>query len=245
MRPRNFCMTLSSRQIQRFWQAGLLLLASAASLASPHEPLDAIQASVAQYLNRFYQEAGPERLEVSVNNLDPRLQLPRCEQPLALKANDSRLAGGHVTVHVRCEGERGWAIYVPAQVAIYRSVPLAARNLARGERVTTADIETRTINISQLRQGHIDDVESLLGMEVRRPINAGEAFRQAALDAPLMVRRGDQVNIELRAGSVSISTAGTAMGNGRLGERIRVRNTQSDRVLTAEVVAAGRVRTAI
>jgi flagella basal body P-ring formation protein FlgA len=162
-----------------------------------------------------------------------------------MKVSDTNFTGGNLTVHTACEGAQPWSIYVPAQVALFRRTPVASRNLDRGEIISSADISPEVVNISQLRHGQLNDYDSILGKEIKRPITQGEAFRSAALDAPMVIKRGDIVNIEIQAGAISVSSQGTAMSHGRVGDRIRVRNSQSDRIVNAQVIASGKVQTTL
>lgn len=226
------------------WILTMALLAPVQVLwATPYEDLTKLQTDVEQHLKAYYQQAGAVKLEVEVTLLDRRLQLARCPQPLAFKVNDPGFAGGHQTVLTRCDSAAPWSVYVPAQINLFRRVPVASRNLERGAVVTQGDLMIEVVNVSQLRQGQYMDAEAVVGKEVKRSINKGEPFRTAALDAPLAIKRGDQVAIELSTGAISVHSQGTAMANGRIGERIRVRNNQSDRLVTAEVVAPGKVIT--
>lgn len=223
----------------------LVALVAPETQASTSQSLDDLQKQVHRYLESHYRELSPAKLEIQVSNLDPRLQLALCTRPLSFRHSDTNNTGGNLSVHTRCEGEQPWALYLPAQVSLYRSLPVASRQLERGSLLTKSDIDMQVVNISQLRQGVVTSIDSLVGMEVKRPLAQGDAFRSAAIEAPLMVRRGESVSIELQAGAISVTTGGTAMANGRQGDRIRVRNSQSDRIVTAEVIASGRVRTAI
>jgi flagella basal body P-ring formation protein FlgA len=122
---------------------------------------------------------------------------------------------------------------------------VASRNLSRGDVIDRSDISIETINVSQLRQGYLETAANIMGQELRRPVTKGEVFRSAILDAPMVIKRGDEVSIEMQVGSISVTSSGTAMANGRVGQRIRIRNSQSDRMVSAEVVSAGKVKTAI
>lgn len=236
--------SLYAYAVKRLVALGLLLCASV-PVAAQHHNLDDVQAAVASYLQGYYSEVGAVKVEINVNPLDRRLLLAQCEQPLSMRVNDPAYAGGNQTVHTRCEGISPWAVYVPAQVSLFRRLPVAGRNLERGELVAQSDIVMEVVNTNLTRQGQVADMAGVLGKEVRRPISKGEPFRVAALESPLVIKRGDPVVIELQAGSISVNTAGTAMANGRIGDRIRVRNGQSDRIVNAQVLAAGRVMTAI
>ena len=61
------------------------------------------------------------------------------------------------------------------------------------------------------------------------------------LEAPRLVRRGERVTITARADGIDVRMAGKALMDGTAGERIRVRNINSDRVIEATVASPGMV----
>lgn len=219
----------------------IMFLLPAVACANQFHDLQLVQASVASFLNDYYADTQAEKIDIRVSNLDRRLKLAQCELPLSLTLNDPSNSGGNLTVHTRCEGTAPWSVYVPAQVSLFRELLVANRNLVRGDIVTHSDVVSEIVNTSQLRQGQIEETDNILGQEVIRPISKGEPFRNASLASPMVIKRGDPVIIELQSGSISVSSNGTAMANGRIGERIRIRNGQSDRMVSAQVIAAGRV----
>jgi len=231
---------VSARLTRNFVVSVVIALPAVVSANQFHD-LQSLQASVASFLNDYYADTQAEKIDIRISDLDRRLTLAQCEMPLSFTLNDPSNAGGNLTVHTRCEGTAPWSVYVPAQVSVFRELLVASRNLVRGDIVTRADVVSEIVNTSQLRQGQIGESDSVIGQEVKRPISKGEPFRHASLDSPMVIRRGDPVIIELQSGSISVSSNGTAMVNGRIGERIRIRNGQSDRIVSAQVVAAGRV----
>jgi flagella basal body P-ring formation protein FlgA len=254
MALRKFRMTFFGRRFacrerQRAWPKSVsgifILLMSMGSYAAQNHDLFALETNVAQYLDSHYQQSDAVKVDITVNGLDRRLQLAKCDTPLEMKVSDPTFNGGSQTVHTRCTGSTPWSIYVPAQIVLFRSMTVASRSLERGELVTAADLTTEVVNTSALRQGQLADPVNILGKEVKRPIQKGEPFRAAALEAPLVIKRGDPVIIELQAGIISVNTSGVALANGRVGDRIRVRNGQSERIVSAQVIAAGKVATAI
>jgi len=202
-----------------------------------------LKQEVASFLANEYSNAAYERVEINVGNLDQRLKIGTCNQPLHMRAQDNSGLGGNITVNVECTSGRRWSIHVPAQVYIFSAIPVAARPLTRGELVSAADITVDTVNISLIRQEFLSATELAVGKEVKRNINQGEPLRSALLDAPRAIKRGDLVELASVAGSIRVITSGTAMSDGRIGQKIRVRNTQSTRVVSARVMAPGQVET--
>lgn len=240
MGVRIFC----AKFLAKAFRASLLALLGLAGTvqAADTQSLEAIRKAVSDHLESAFADSGADRVEINVGRLDPRLKLADCPLALDLKANNPGRDGGQLTVQVRCPGERPWAIYVPAQVDLYRPVAVATRHLQRGDEVSAGDIEMVSTNTGALRQGYLGHAEAVIGQQLRRPLAEGEHFRSSILEHPLAVHRGDKVSLEARSGGIAVSTRGTAMGNGRVGEQIRVKNDRSERVIQGEIIAPGHVQ---
>lgn len=224
----------------------LLLTLLAVGLPSKAEPdwqsLQDLRQNVVSYLENHYASKEIVRTQIQVNPMDSRLRLTDCAHALVMTMNDPELRGGNVSVHTRCEAPRPWAIYVPARVSVFRSLPVSSRSLSRGHRITPADVVMEVRDTAELRQGFISQAETPVGQELRRPLAAGEAFRMGILVEPLVVSRGDHVQLSADAGAIAVVTRGTALDNGRLGEQILVRNNQSERVVKALITGPGEVK---
>lgn len=243
-----FTLRTPLRLDQRVRTAALVLAATLLGLLAPpgqadnqRQDLEHLRESVSEFLHEHYRQPGIARIEVEVGRLDQRLRLAHCGEPLTMNFNDPDRAGGNLTVHTRCPATAAWALYVPAQVSVYRPVATASRNLGRGHRIIDGDITLELKNTGRMRQGFVTGKEAILDMELRRPLREGEAFRMSILAEPLAVERGDQVRLRANAGPIEVHTSGTAMGSGRVGDQIRVRNDRSERVVRGRIVARGTV----
>lgn len=204
-------------------------------------PLHQLKQDIAQFLAKEYSVTPHERVDISVSNLDQRLRLTRCNPVFTLQ--DSTGNGGNVSVKAECESGKKWSVYIPAQVNIYREIPVAQGNIARGEVINHTHIGSHLVNVSNIRQAFLNNAADVIGKEAKRNISQGEPFKTAFLDAPTVVKRGELVSLESLAGSIKVSSAGTAMGNGRVGQKIRVRNNSSERIISGIVISQGVVQT--
>jgi flagella basal body P-ring formation protein FlgA len=75
----------------------------------------------------------------------------------------------------------------------------------------------------------------VVGQRLRRSLEAGAPVSAALLDAPLMVRRGQQVTLEALAGNFAVRVSGVARADGALGELIEVENGSSGKTVQAVV----------
>lgn len=223
----------------------LLLLSCAVqaeNFLDPQALRDQVALFLQEQLRGEYVGVEPENIEIAVSNLDPRLKLPKCETELNNSITSPRPYGANISVKVNCDGSKPWTIYVPARIDTYAEVAVVARGVERGSILTAADIRLTRMNTSQAGYGHIREMERIVGMEVKRPLRAGDAIRLSHLKSPQVVRKGDRVVLEASTSGISVVTSGRALLNGQVGDQIQVRNEKSNRVVDAEVVGPGRVR---
>ena len=59
---------------------------------------------------------------------------------------------------------------------------------------------------------------------------------ESMLLQPIIVRRGAAVTLQVMQGEMLVSVAGEALQDGSVGQRIRVKNLLSKRIVTAKVI---------
>ncbi|MDR2306362.1 MAG: flagellar basal body P-ring formation protein FlgA [Paucimonas sp.] len=184
------------------------------------------------------------RYEIQVNALDPRLRMPLCSQQLDASL-ESPTPLGRVTVRVRCDGSAPWTVFVPAQVRLLRDVVVMTRPLKRESVVGEEDVALRQRDVGTLGQGYLTQLDQAVGMKLVRPTVLDQVLTQQHLEQAEVVRKGDNVVIVARSGSLSVRMPGEALEKGGLQAQIRVRNLNSKRVVKARVTGPGQVEVAM
>jgi flagellar basal body P-ring formation protein FlgA len=123
---------------------------------------------------------------------------------------------------------------VEAPVALTRLLP---ETVLRADDVRIARVRTAVLQNEVARS-----VDQIIGMQLRRPVAAGQPLRLADLTRPPLVQRGATVQIELSAAGLTVSGQAVALDAGAEGERVRVQNLTSHAFLFAQVVGPGKVR---
>lgn len=218
-----------------------LLLALSWPAAAEKQSLQAIRASVEHYVRAEFRALGPISA-VEVAQLDPRLTLASCEHPLTPFTPNGQRRLGNATIGVRCEGQRPWTLYVPVRIISSVNILTARRALTRGSLLTEQDLASVKRDAASLPYGYFTDPALVVGQQLKRSVRPGEVLSPAMIAPAPLVQRGQQVWISARSGSVNVSMQGEALADGAAGERIRVRNLSSNRVLEAEVVSGGLVQ---
>lgn len=201
-----------------------------------------LELSVQDYLQRTKIQG---RHEVQINRLDPRLRLPVCDQELSVSLQSPAQPIGRLTLSVRCEGSRPWSVFVPGEVRLYREVVIVRRPLNRGSVLQAADIALLERDVGLLNQGYLTDLGQALGKQLTRPLQPDHVLSPAHLELAEVIRRGDQVVISARSGTIRVRMPGEALRGGAVGEQIQVRNQSSQRVIRARIMGRGQVEVAM
>ena len=197
-----------------------------------------LEFSVEDYLASSQTEG---RYEIEVKQLDPRLRMPMCDKELAASLESPATPLGRVTVKVRCEGAAPWTVFVPAQVRLFRDIVTTTRPLRRAGIVEPQDVTLRERDISLISQGYLTSLDQAIGQRLTRPMVTDQVVTLVNIEQAEVIRKGDQVVITARSGTLSVRMPGEALSNGGLREQIRVKNLNSQRVIKAQVIAPGQV----
>jgi flagella basal body P-ring formation protein FlgA len=201
-----------------------------------------LELAVEDYLQRTEIQG---RHEVQINRLDPRLRLPVCDQELSVSLQSPAQPIGRVTLSVRCEGSRPWSVFVPGEVRLYRDVLIVSRPLGRGGVLQAADIALLERDVGLLNRGYLTDPIQAIGKQLTRPLRPDQVLTPAHLELAEVIRRGNQVVISARSGTIRVRMPGEALRDGAVGEQIQVRNQSSQRVIRARVTGPGQVEVAM
>lgn len=206
------------------------------------QPLETIRDAAREFLETQATVPVGAASRITIGQLDERLRLVACEQPLEAFMPPGGRTLGNITVGVRCGGVKPWSLYVQASVEAMATVLVSARPLGRGEVLTEADISAEEKDLAKLTGGYLTDPREVVGMSVKRAVRAGQTLTPALLQARVVVRRGERVVILAQAEGLEVRMEGVALADGAQGQVIRVRNSGSKREIEAVVVAPGVVQ---
>lgn len=222
----------------------LAVLGGNSYLFADQSVITQISNEVEQFLEDFHAgRLQPDhRIEVAVGYIDPRLNLPRCPSNLQLALNGNQQGIGKLQVKASCGGDRPWTKYVAAEVNLFGEVLVATENIRRGTAIEERHIRLMETNIATLRRTPVRDKDLVIGMELKYPLTTGAAFSLEGLNKPLLIQRGDLVQLVAESKNLRIRQQGEALQDGALGKVINVRNNSSEMIIQAEVVGSGRVK---
>ena len=231
--------------LQRF---NCLLLLISSSVYGDSTTKD-IHLAVSSYLKNHSEQlqlrhGDDVRIEYSIGHLDSRLRMAACSEQLVAEPN-SIDSLGKVNIKVSCKGTSPWSIYVASHIDLYRQVVMPIMPLARRTKVREEHVELREINVAKLKGSYFTRVEDVIGLETKRQIRPDKALNSNHLQAPVMIKKGEEVYITASSGTLSVKIPGIALSDGRLGQQISIRNKQSKRVVEAKITGPGQVTVAM
>jgi flagellar basal body P-ring formation protein FlgA len=249
-------MIVRNKQLQKKWFRQiaslkcllLAVMATAVPVAVQATAIADIRSAAEQHvLGRLQESAlldGAEEYTVEVGQLDSRMQLATCSQPLQAAVH-GQWPSSQPMVKVSCTGPSPWALYVPVTVTVYHLVATAATPISRGQALDGASVALQKQNIMATHGRFYRNTEEVVGQMAKRHLSPGEALGAHNLDTPKAIKRGDDVVISASSGPIAVKMPAVAMSDGRIGQRISVKNSASQRIIRATVIAPGQVAAAM
>jgi flagellar basal body P-ring formation protein FlgA len=227
------------------WLGAAALVTPALAQTDPGvQSLDAIRAAAQTFVSQHVPKQKPGAVTVNVGELDPRLRLAPCAEPLKATLPAGATFRERMTVAVSCRGESTWTVYVPVSIETQTNVLVLRRAAARGARLTAEDVETQTRVIQGTGDSYLTDVTQLAGYTLKRPLGAGAALTADTMAADLVVKRGQQVTLLASVGGLEVRAMGLALNDAPAGGRAKVQNISSRRIVEGVVETADVIRIA-
>ena len=123
----------------------------------------------------------------------------------------------------------------------YDLLLVASRNIANSEQIDFSNVHLEKRESTKDAE-YVKAVEEVVGLKLKRSVSVGTVILKGYLDKPQLIRRGLPVNIVSRQGNIEVNAMGIALQNGTIGDKIRVRNSTSGKIIVGEVIDANNVR---
>lgn len=197
----------------------------------------------AAYMHVFEQvQANYDDAQIVMDSLDKRLRLHACDKPLEAFSNGKKIRLGKQTVGVKCSSPVAWSLYVPVKVKVFKPVVITSRPLAANQIVSKSDIKVVSLDIGSFHQGYIKNPQQIIGQQLKYPLSMGSVINPNSLKQQKIVKRGELISLIAKAGNMEVRMSGKALSDGTLGQRVRVKNLSSKRVVEGIVDGPGVIK---
>jgi flagella basal body P-ring formation protein FlgA len=209
---------------------------NAEQVLQSHESIyETVMDFIEQNINTLYEN------EVNIVPIDNLLALSACVEPLeAYTTSDlSKISGGRVAVGIRCNSGNKWSIFVSAVIKFYREVPVLTQPVHRGDIITRQHFTFERKEITRLNEEFATRPEQLENKQATRFLPAGVILSSRTVAEPMLIKRGEKIVISSGQNGFNVRMNGLAMMDGSKGQKIRIKNESSGRVISGVVVESG------
>ncbi len=147
-----------------------------------------------------------------------------------------------VPIEIRVDGRLFRTLTATVELEVYGQVLLAAIDVLPGKRISPDEFRLERIRLERPLISYVRDAAAIKAVQATRPILAGRPLTTDSIVPFTVIKLGDPVRIEAQNGRIKIMVDGEARGNGRIGDRISVKNRQSGVIMQAIVVDQGIVK---
>jgi flagella basal body P-ring formation protein FlgA len=215
----------------------------AAARAGEWQPLTAIARAAENAVSTLAatESVAGRKMRIEIVAMDPRLRVASCSQPLQTHIPAGAAQSPRPVVEVSCAGHARWRLNVP--VAVYSELPvlIALRNLPRGALLSSQDFAAAQRSFAGLAHNKFVTANRLAGRRLQRPLASGSVLEYGMLESLWSVRRGQPVTLLARSDAFEIRAQGVALRDGQLGERLPVRNANTQKVIEGVVTGESTV----
>ncbi len=219
----------------------MLLAGFNVSAAQTSQSLTSVSLQAEEFIVSYpYQTPYPVSFEIA--EMDSRLRLKPCKEALDIRFTHADRTSGNTSLKIQCRAPVSWKLHVPVRIDLYDDAAFTRTPLLRGQSISTRDIGFRKTRVTGLRQGYFTAKDSLERLQARRNLPAGRVLTPANLAEKKLVHSGQSVNILLDIKGLQIKSSGKALQSASLGQVIKVKNLQSQKIIQATVSGPGEVR---
>lgn len=241
--------TVNSRYVQtRLYQAGLrqgsfeLTGADTVLVYVPHRTLaidsfkKALEHAVSERLCEQGIAASDALIEVASTLFE--INLPKgsvdfgFDVPFALRSG----AYNAIKASILVDGQLYSSRTVMVKIIVFQDVLVAKRRISMHEALSEHDFSRERLEVSNVMSSSF--VQEILAGELRasRTILEGRILTQTLVESIPDAFCNDIVAIRVSIGSVSVETMGALISDARIGERVSVRNTDTDNIVSGILI---------
>lgn len=221
-------------------KSGLFLLLILTALSSnvyskETHSLEDIAKTAHGFISEQMQNSDGE-INIVVGQLDPRLKLHSCSIPLEAYSQGYEVRQGMSTVVVRCNDAKPWSLYVPVRIKNFKKVAVLKHAVTRHTLLTDEVISFEKMNINRLSSGYFESIEQLKGKILTQNLSKGAVLTNHHIKSAIAINRGQSVTLIARNSAIEVRAEGKAMSKGAIGERIKVKNMKTKRIVEGVII---------
>ncbi|MDD3593143.1 MAG: flagellar basal body P-ring formation chaperone FlgA [Candidatus Gastranaerophilales bacterium] len=131
--------------------------------------------------------------------------------------------------------------FVPIEVKNYKNVLVAVKNIAKDEPLTTFNTAIERRSITGSAASFITDEAEAVNLIAQTPIKAGQPVEKRYLTKKTEVFKDSIVLATFQSGGINLTIETQAMENGGIGDYIKVRSKEYNKIYQGKILEHNRV----
>ncbi|WP_294158780.1 flagellar basal body P-ring formation chaperone FlgA [uncultured Selenomonas sp.] len=146
----------------------------------------------------------------------------------------------HVSVYVNQVFYRRQILYY--RVTVHDTALVTTRDLKPDETIGAGDVKLADVTVDEPAARYLKEFSEIAGRVPSRFLSTGKPLSDSVLQNARVIEVNTPVTIVSSFNGVEVRAEGTALQRGRIGDRIRVKNTRSGKLLLGTVIDAHTVQ---
>ncbi|MEQ1722730.1 MAG: flagellar basal body P-ring formation chaperone FlgA [Pseudobdellovibrio sp.] len=185
--------------------------------------------------NKIYSQCSGCEVQVQISSVPTKME---SDWALDLNVDLSKSSVTLPIVAMKNSDIKGWVI---AEIKRYQSVPVVNRSIKIGD-VLTEDMFTIEKRQMMNSRDTVQKIESIVGMQAMRFLTAGQIIQYSDLKKEQVLKKGQMVRAMFGTSDFEVAISAEAQEAGAVGDVVKIKNMDSQKVFAAKIVERGLVR---
>lgn len=194
-----------------------------------------IEGKVSDFIKKIYSE--DDDLQIKFGNMPVPLRgRPHVKNISFAKAPDAKGDGVCLVEIVDGKNNRDRNLYVPFRSMKKTKIYVLNQSGKKGDAIRAGSITARDTQFNEKKSGYPSTLDDIVGRTLKKDVAGGTVITFAILDDPVIIQKGEVVDIIAENKKIMVRTKGKAMEKGKMGDSIKVKNTLSEKEIFGKVV---------
>ena len=193
-----------------------------------------VETKIHDFIRKIYDDN--DDLHVKFGNMPAPLRgRPNVKSINFAKVPDAK-GDGVCLIEIEGKNNKDRSFYVPFRAISKTKVFVLTNSGKRNDKLRPESITVKETVLNDNKPAYPSKLEDVIGRTLKKDVSAGTVITYSMLDDPVVIQKGEIVNVIAENKKLMVRTKGKAMEKGKVGDSIRVRNVQSDKEFFGRVV---------
>jgi flagella basal body P-ring formation protein FlgA len=199
-----------------------------------------IEAKVSDFIRRIYSEN--DDVQIKFGKIPVILKgNPNVRNISFAKVPDTRGNGVCLVEIIDAKTNKSRSVYIPFRSIRKTKIYVLNHSGKKGDMIRAESVTARETQFNEKKPGYPSTLDDIIGRTLKKDVAGGTVISYSIIDDPIIIQRGEVIDIVAESKKLFVQTKGKALEKGRMGDSIRVKNMSSNREIVGKVVSEDRI----